>query len=303
MSNSTSIFVDTSNAYHNGANNLRYDELLRFAQRDGRKVQRYTAYCTYDSDKDDGSSEGNLYAEGLEKFWASLSGFGYKVHKEYVKWQGNGGSRRPKANVDIRMTVDMLTQTASDTILLVTGDGDFIPLVEALQLRGIRVEVMSFLNSSSALQECADYHINGALLPGVIPIQQPVNAEVADEDSHKPVYFNHGEPGSTLTGQIYYFKQENNFGFIRYLPLGEYSNLHVTSTEDPITSFKTVHVHGSKLLPRDRYPSNTVWKFDLKSSEVKKGQLTAVNLRPALTPKNTKPPHNSTRPQQSPDKG
>ena len=49
-----------------------------------------------------------------------------------------------------------------DVIVLVTGDGDYIPLVEYLQnTKGCRVEVIAFVESTSAkLIEAADDFIN-----------------------------------------------------------------------------------------------------------------------------------------------
>ena len=46
-----------------------------------------------------------------------------------------------------------------DAIILVTGDGDFIPLVEYLQNVGCQVEVMSFGKATSAklIEVCDDF--------------------------------------------------------------------------------------------------------------------------------------------------
>jgi uncharacterized LabA/DUF88 family protein len=53
-----------------------------------------------------------------------------------------------------------------DAVILVTGDGDFVPLVEYLKVHGCQVEVMSFGKSSSAkLIEVADDFIDLDLNP------------------------------------------------------------------------------------------------------------------------------------------
>jgi uncharacterized LabA/DUF88 family protein len=48
-----------------------------------------------------------------------------------------------------------------DVVILVTGDGDFVALVNMLQGRGVRVEVASFRESTSDnLMHSADDHLN-----------------------------------------------------------------------------------------------------------------------------------------------
>ena len=68
-----------------------------------------------------------------------------------------GGAK--KADWDVGLAVDAITAAPSlDTVILVTGDGDFVPLVEYLKVHdGCQVEVVSFGRSTSAkLKEAAD---------------------------------------------------------------------------------------------------------------------------------------------------
>src|SRR3989339_729054 len=64
--------------------------------------------------------------------------------------------------VNFGNTVDAIRLSPSlDTIILVSGDGDYLPLVEYLQNQGKQVEVMAFGNtSSSKLREEADDFID-----------------------------------------------------------------------------------------------------------------------------------------------
>lgn len=53
------------------------------------------------------------------------------------------------------------TANTVDTIVICSGDGDFVPLVEYLKNNGRRVEVMSFGRSTSLkLKEAADEFID-----------------------------------------------------------------------------------------------------------------------------------------------
>jgi len=71
-----------------------------------------------------------------------------------------GGSK--KANWDIDLALDAIKLAPKlDSVILVTGDGDFVPLVEYLQNVGCQVEVMSFGKATSAkLIEASDDFID-----------------------------------------------------------------------------------------------------------------------------------------------
>jgi len=77
-----------------------------------------------------------------------------------------GGAK--KADWDVGIAVDAIrTAEIVDVVVLVSGDGDFIPLVEFLKNQGRRVEVMAFGPSASGkLKEMADEFIDLADEPG-----------------------------------------------------------------------------------------------------------------------------------------
>ena len=65
-----------------------------------------------------------------------------------------------KADWDVGLAIDAVKLSPKlDTVILITGDGDFVPLVEYLQMnQGCQVEVVSFGKSTSAkLIEAADH--------------------------------------------------------------------------------------------------------------------------------------------------
>ena len=48
-----------------------------------------------------------------------------------------------------------------DVVILASGDGDYIPLLEYLQVLGVRVELVSFGKSaSSKMRELVDYYLD-----------------------------------------------------------------------------------------------------------------------------------------------
>ena len=117
--------------------------------------------------------------------WLHYNGFTMvtKAAKEYVDSQGR---RKVKGNMDIELTVDALELAPFvDHIVLFSGDGDFRPLIEALQRKGKRVSVVSTIRSqppmiSDDLRRQADNFIELDELRDVIgrPPREPRPGEV-----------------------------------------------------------------------------------------------------------------------------
>lgn len=153
------LFVDMSNLYYAARNiNVRvdYERLKQFVAR-GRKLIRAFAYMGLDPD--------DTQAQGLVNFLKRYAG--YKVVTKPLRRYDDG---TVKANLAIELAIDMLTiADYVDTVVLVSGDGDFVRLVETVQLKGVRVEVIGLEgNTSTALIEAADEFINLADIVGEI---------------------------------------------------------------------------------------------------------------------------------------
>ena len=79
-----------------------------------------------------------------DRFLHHLTIIGFAVKKKVLKqiYDRESGNTSMKGNLDIELAIDALTESSHyDTALLVTGDSDFVPLVEALRARGKRVMV------------------------------------------------------------------------------------------------------------------------------------------------------------------
>ena len=169
------LFIDGSNLYA-AAKALSFDidyRLLRqeFMRR-GKMLRAF--YYTALLENDDYSPIRPLVD------WLHYNGFTMvtKSAKEYVDSQGR---RKVKGNMDIELTVDaMETADHVDHIVLFSGDGDFRPLVEAVQRKGVRVSVVSTIRSqppmiSDELRRQADNFIELDELRDVIgrPPREP----------------------------------------------------------------------------------------------------------------------------------
>lgn len=97
---------------------------------------------------------------------------GYKVIEKPLRRYDDG---TVKANLDIELAIDMLTIAEHvDTIVLVSGDGDFVRLVETVQFRGVRVEVIGLEGSTAtALIEASDGFTNLADMIGEVQRVEP----------------------------------------------------------------------------------------------------------------------------------
>ena len=145
------IFIDTQNLYHSSKN--LYNAKVNFGQivKDalaGRRLVRAVAYVITTE-----SGEEKSFFEALEKVGIETKTKNLQIFA--------GGAK--KADWDVGLAVDAIKLAPKlDTVILISGDGDFIPLVEYLKVNeGCQVEVISFGKSSSAkLKEAADDFID-----------------------------------------------------------------------------------------------------------------------------------------------
>lgn len=134
------VFVDVQNMYHSAKNlyssNVNFTQLLQDAV-GNRQLIRAIAYVV----RAEGPKEQSFF-DALEK-----GGFELKVKDIQVY---AGGAK--KADWDIGMAIDALTIAKHvDVVILITGDGDFIPLISYLQNNeGSLVEVVAFSRSCSS---------------------------------------------------------------------------------------------------------------------------------------------------------
>lgn len=141
------IFIDTQNIYHSAKNlhhaKANFGAIIKDSL-DGRVLVRAIAYVA--------STEG-----GEERaFFDALGKVGIEIRSKPLQIFAGGAK---KANWDIDMAMDAIKLASKlDTIILVTGDGDFVSCIEYLQnTHGTQVEVVSFgKSSSSKLIEAAD---------------------------------------------------------------------------------------------------------------------------------------------------
>ena len=140
------IFIDTQNLYHSAKNiyktRVNFGNVLEDALA-GRLLIRAIAYLV---STETGEEKG--FFEALEKLGIETKTKDLQIFA--------GGAK--KGDWDVGLAVDAIKFSPKlDVVVLVSGDGDFVPLVEYLKSGGCQVEVISFGKSTSArLLEAAD---------------------------------------------------------------------------------------------------------------------------------------------------
>ncbi len=144
------VLIDVQNLYHSAKNlygaRVNFREILKLAV-SKRNLIRAFAYVVRTK-----TGEEKAFHEALSKLGIEMR---TKDLQEFY-----GGAK--KADWDVGLAVDAIKLASNtDALVLVSGDGDFVPLVEYLKNQGKRVEVLAFGRSASShLREEADEFID-----------------------------------------------------------------------------------------------------------------------------------------------
>jgi uncharacterized LabA/DUF88 family protein len=141
------VFIDVQNLYYSARfmhnRKVNFGNIVKEAVA-GRKLVRAIAYVVRTETQEEQPFFEALYNLGIETREKDLQIF-------------QGGNK--KADWDVGLTVDAIRMATSlDAIVIVSGDGDYLPLVEYLQKGfGKQVEVVAFGQTTSGrLKEEAD---------------------------------------------------------------------------------------------------------------------------------------------------
>lgn len=156
------VFIDAQNLYHSAKNlynaRVNFGAIMEEAVAN-RALIRAIAYVI--------STE-----SGEEKsFFEALGKLGIEAKTKDIQIFSSGAK---KADWDVGLAVDAIKMAPKlDTIVIVSGDGDFAPLVEYLQVNeGCQVEVIAFgKSSSSMIRSIADDFVDMCLDPNKYVIQ------------------------------------------------------------------------------------------------------------------------------------
>ncbi len=144
------MLIDTQNLYHSARNlygaKVNFGAVLKEAVA-GRHLVRAVAYVI------------TTEAEDEKSFFEALNNLGIETKTKDLQIFFGGAK---KADWDVGLAVDAIRFASKvDAVILASGDGDFVPLVEYLKFMGTQVEVITFGRSASGkLREVADDFID-----------------------------------------------------------------------------------------------------------------------------------------------
>ena len=142
MNERVALFIDGSNLYAAARAlgfDIDYKRLLDVFQKDGRLIRAF--YYTALMEDQEYSPIRPLVD------WLDYNGY-TMVTKPTKEFTDAAGRRKIKGNMDIELAIDVMEMAPYlDHIVIFSGDGDFRRLVEAVQRKGVRVSVVSTINS------------------------------------------------------------------------------------------------------------------------------------------------------------
>lgn len=144
------VFIDAQNLYHSARSlfntRVNFKEILKTAVSNRQLIRAFGYVISTKSGEEKG-------------FFDALVGLGIETRAKELQ-EFFGGAK--KADWDVGLAIDAVrTAHTVDTIVICSGDGDFVPLVEYLKNNGRRVEVLAFGRSTSLkLKEAVDEFVD-----------------------------------------------------------------------------------------------------------------------------------------------
>jgi len=244
----TGIFVDSENIRACGGFGMRYDALREYVGRSGI-ILRANSYLAEDRER---MSTDRAYRNKTTNFYNIIRSNEFKIIKKYAQhFTDSAGNVTTKANADMELAIDAILQARNlDRVVLLTGDGDFTRLVEALQNMGIRVEIISFRHTNKGLMNAADFYMSGYLIPNLLPIKNPI-------------------PGETVYRGIV-TQLEKGYGFFKYY---EYNSDGELKCDFIFFHFSDLKCHQDNINQKD-----AVFEFTKQKSTKNGHEFKAVNI-------------------------
>ena len=144
------VFIDAQNLYHSAKNlhhgRVNFENVLKDALGERQLVRAIAYVITTESGEESG-------------FFGALNKMGIETKTKDLQIFSSGSK---KADWDVGLAIDAVKLSSKlDVVILASGDGDFVPLVEYLKMNGCQVEVITFGKSASGkLKEAADNFVD-----------------------------------------------------------------------------------------------------------------------------------------------
>jgi uncharacterized LabA/DUF88 family protein len=154
------VFIDVQNMYYSAKNlyqkKVNFAEIVQQTVGDADLIRA----IAYTISTEEGTEHG---------FFKALQSAGIEVASKNLLDYGHGSK---KGDWDVGITIDIIRMLDMlDVVVLVSGDGDFVPLADHVRSRGRIMHLASFRESTStALLDHVDFHTNLSENPEVFLI-------------------------------------------------------------------------------------------------------------------------------------
>jgi len=142
------VFVDVQNMYYSARNlhnaKANFLNILKDAVADRNLIRAFAYVIKADIPEE-------------KTFWEALEKGGFEIRSKDLQTFAGGNK---KGDWDVGLTVDAIRLSPKlDVIVLVSGDGDYVDLIEYLKMYGHRGEVMAFRQTASGklIEEADDF--------------------------------------------------------------------------------------------------------------------------------------------------
>ena len=164
MKQKAGMFIDVQNVqvtFEKVGSEVRYDKLIEYVREQCSKEEAvlWKAVVFVPFDPRD---------QRRERLINALSFMGYRVKQKPVKRLPDGSV---KANMDMEITLEILSSAMFlDTIIIVSGDSDFVPLIDTLNRMGKRIWVIGTKKGAVGIEliRSSDRYENMDDIEGVI---------------------------------------------------------------------------------------------------------------------------------------
>ncbi len=190
------IFIDVQNMFyaakHCYGSKLNFTKMLDYVSR-GRPLTRAISYIIRTPEIDQSN------------FITMLRSNGYEVRVKDLKQRPDGSA---KGDWDMGLALDALAMADRlDVVAIVSGDGDFVDLVNFLKARGVRVEVYSFPYSTAEelRQAATEFYQLGpeVVMNPQLPIMRHVDAGLEPHPAKSSGFGVNGEPNVFVEPDIF----------------------------------------------------------------------------------------------------
>lgn len=249
------IFLDMENLNRFGGWSIRFEAVKQLVESKGVEIVRANAYMAIDVERERRDED---YKKKKSEYRGVIRRAGFHVKTADTTRAPNPQYEDEwviKANVDVDMIVDMMTQCKHvDYVLIGSGDGNMAPIVRWLQSQGKRVDLLAFGHPDPIVREEVDNFYSGYLYPEILPPYE--------------------DEGERMRGYLHMVNGDKGFGFLTVRSTDEDASdrtdifLHITDFEEQLDNRAFANLKTNERIVEFTLVESEDGKFQAKEAVV-----------------------------------